>query len=207
MPITFEDVHPIPLTRVKAFLLACGDSLALVDTGRSEEDAKTILEYIKSLNKSPRDVEMCLITHRHRDHIGGLPRLKRECGFKVASHSEDASAIEEITGISVDVMLNDGQTLPYCGGIRVLHVPGHTSGNICLFFPAKGLIIAGDTLFVFEGELSPPPDRYCEDPEMAKRELRRLLELDFDKILVSHGEDVLKNGKVELKKLLEKLGY
>lgn len=207
MPTAFEDIHTIPLTNVKAFILACGESLALVDTGRSEEDAKKILEYIRSLNRSPRDVEICLITHRHRDHIGGLSKLKEECGFKVASHRGDASDIEEITGISVDVLLDDGQILQYCGGTKVVHVPGHTSGNICLLLMTKGAIIAGDTLFVLNGELSPPPDRYCEDPEMAKRGLRRLLKLDFDALLVSHGDDILENGRAELKRLLDELGY
>ncbi len=207
MPTAFNDVHTIPLIRVKAFLLTCGDSLALVDTGRSEEDAETILEYVKSLNKSPRDVEICLITHRHRDHIGGLSRLKKECGFKVASHREDAQAIEEITSVPVDITLDDGQMLPYCEGIKVVHIPGHTPGNICLFLMTKGTMIAGDTLFVLDGELSPPPDRYCEDPAMAKRGLRKLLKLDFDALLVSHGDDILENGRAELKRLLGKLGY
>ncbi len=205
MHTTLEGIHPVSLNGVKAFLLTCGNTLVLVDTGGSEEDADTILRYIKSLNKSPKDVEMCLITHRHRDHIGGLYKLKKGCGFRVASHEGDASAIKEITGILVDVILEDGQTLQYCGGIRVIHIPGHTSGNICLFIESKRAIIVGDTLFVFNGKLSPPPERYCEDYEMAKRGLRRLLELDFDTMLVSHGEDLWSGAKAELAGLLRKL--
>ena len=29
----------------------------------------------------------------------------------------------------------------------VIHTPGHTEGSICLYFPAEGKLIAGDTLF------------------------------------------------------------
>jgi len=204
----FDDgVQVIPLTGVKAFLLACNDSLVLVDTGRSEEDVNIILRCIKKLNKSPKDIELCVITHQHRDHIGGLSKLKEECDFKVASHKEESKAIEERTGIAVDLELEDGQVLPYCGGTVIVHVPGHTAGNICLYLKEKGAIIAGDTLFMLEGKLSPPPDQYCKDPEMARRELRRLLDLDFDSILVSHGEDLWSKGKAELRKLMERLGY
>ena len=135
--------------------------------------------------------------------MGALKRLKEICGFKVAAHTYESGEIEKKTGIVVDTLLKDGDMLPYCGGIKVIHIPGHTRGNISLFLKEKKTIIAGDSLKTEEGKLIPPPEMYCEDTEMARKELRRLLNLDFEKILVSHGNDVYDRGKEKLIALLK----
>lgn len=198
-----EDVHAIPLGMVKSFLLTCEGKLVLIDTGHSVGDAQTILEHVEKMGSRSEDVELCVITHYHGDHVGGLRRLKDACAFKVASHEGDADRIFKDTGVWVDVRLEDGETLPYCGGIRVIHVPGHTTGNIVLYLEKKRVIIVGDTIFADErGNLAPPPPQYCEDVDMAKRELKRLLKLDFDAVLVSHGKDVHSGGKEKVKALV-----
>lgn len=67
----------------------------------------------------------------------------------------------------------------------------------------KALLIVGDTIFGDEeGNLAPPPDRYCVDHEMAKREIKRLIELDFDSIILSHGKDINKGVKEKIENLL-----
>jgi glyoxylase-like metal-dependent hydrolase (beta-lactamase superfamily II) len=35
--------------------------------------------------------------------------------------------------VTVDRTLEDGEELPFCGGITVIHTPGHTPGHICLY--------------------------------------------------------------------------
>jgi len=35
--------------------------------------------------------------------------------------------------VNVDKTLEDGEELPFCGGITVIHTPGHTPGHICLY--------------------------------------------------------------------------
>ncbi len=202
-----QDIFPVSLNGIKATLIRRGSNLILVDTGLNPEHAETILDYARSI-KMPLEEhgEICVITHNHRDHVGGLKALASKCHFKVAAHMDEADAIEATTGIRVEIRLKDGEALPSHREIRLIHVPGHTVGNTCVYVADERLLISGDTLNTSEGgELNPPPDRFNVDTAMAHRELRRLTELDFDRIIVSHGPDVEKGGKRRLGELLARL--
>ena len=62
------------------------------------------------------------------------------------------------------------------------------------------MMIVGDTIFGDDdGNLYPPPEKYSKDAGLAAREIRKLLAYDFDKLLLSHGKNILRNakGKVE----------
>ena len=49
--------------------------------------------------------------------------------------------------VGVDRIVEDGEELPFCGGITVIHTPGHTPGHICLYIGQNKTLIAGDALF------------------------------------------------------------
>ena len=57
--------------------------------------------------------------------------------------------------VNINETLSDGQVLPYCGGITVIHTPGHTPGHISLYVNKFKLLIAGDILVVNEDTLCP----------------------------------------------------
>jgi len=99
--------------------------------------------------------------------------------------------------------MDDGDILPECGGIEVIHVPGHTAGNICLL--VEGSLITGDTLRSRRGKLRPPSSRFSEDSAEALKGLSRLESLDFDAIYVSHGDDLITGGKEELSSFLGRI--
>lgn len=188
----------------KSFLIN-GDGLILVDTGYSPGCAGNVLEALNEMGKAPGDIEICIITHSHRDHIGALKVLKEVCGFEVASHSAEAKAIEKATEVRVDRMLEDGGTLPHGGGTRVIHMPGHTAGNISLV--VGNTLIAGDTLFRNFGRITPPPSFFSADQGQAVSSVSKLAEYEFDTIMFSHGGVIKTGGKKALLGLLEKLGH
>ena len=45
-------------------------------------------------------------------------------------------AIQKATGYDVEHVVKGGERLPDCGGINVLHTPGHTAGHIKLALAA-----------------------------------------------------------------------
>ena len=198
-----KGIYPVSLGFVKAFLIESGNKLVLVDTGSKPDDSQIILSQVKSLGKEPKDIELCVITHRHGDHVGSLKALKDACGFKIASHIDEAESITTATRVAVDLKLKDKERLPQAEGIIAVHVPGHTKGNIALYLPEKKTVVAGDTIFADDqSNLACPPTKYCEDVDMAAKEIRKLLDLDFDALFVAHGKDVPDGAKAKVKALV-----
>ena len=94
--------------------------------------------------------------------------------------------------------------MPVCGGVEVIHVPGHSEGNCSYYLRKHGAIIGGDTIFGDpEGNLTPPPERYCLDVDQATREMSRLLDYEFDAFIYTHGKDIMKDAKRRVRELVE----
>ena len=91
-----------------------------------------------------------LVTHHHRDHVGGIEALCNEYG-KLAVYAPASEQIEHTTHpVQHDDLLS---WQGFC--VRVIDIPGHTSGHVA--YVGNGMLLAGDTLFaagcgrVFEG--------------------------------------------------------
>jgi hydroxyacylglutathione hydrolase len=92
-------------------------------------------------------------THHHWDHTGGNLELKQATGAVIVGPSYDR---ERIPGIEVEV----SEEAPFRFGgtaAKILHVPGHTKGQVSFWFREDGAVFTGDTLFamgcgrLFEG--------------------------------------------------------
>ena len=87
----------------------------------------------------------------------------------------------------VDQTLADGDLLPICGGIKIIGTPGHSPGHICLYHLPSRILIAGDALFVSEGQLWATPPFLNLDQEQYRSSLCRLLNLDIHAVCCYHG--------------------
>jgi hydroxyacylglutathione hydrolase len=92
-----------------------------------------------------------LVTHHHRDHVGGVESLVQEFGVPVYG-----PARESIPGPFRALREGDDVELADVGlRFRVMDVPGHTAGHIA--YVGHGAVFCGDTLFsagcgrLFEG--------------------------------------------------------
>ncbi|HEU4962724.1 MAG TPA: MBL fold metallo-hydrolase [Bacilli bacterium] len=88
---------------------------------------------------------------------------------------------------NVDTVVEDGQELPYAGGVIVVNTPGHTPGHISLYHKATKTLIAGDALFVVEGALIGPPPQFTLDVPQAMASLKKLTEYDIQQVICYHG--------------------
>ena len=114
-------------------------------------EAKPIINYLK---KEKLELNYILNTHHHFDHIGGNIELQKLYNSKIIGFKDDKHRIP-----GINITLNDGEKFKFGKSqIKVIHIPGHTSGHICFFFEKEKIAFTGDTLFslgcgrIFEGD-------------------------------------------------------
>jgi glyoxylase-like metal-dependent hydrolase (beta-lactamase superfamily II) len=203
-------IHRIDLSEAgdysrECWLVNCTESTVLIDTGMRESAVDKIYEELRCINKTWAEIDAILITHKHGDHIGNLGKIQEVAEARVLAHQGDVPDIEGSTGVELEG-LEDGEIMDYCGGIEVIHVPGHSEGNTCYYLPSMKVMIAGDTVFRDEeGNLSPPPERYNLDTPQAAQGIKKLLDYDFDILLLTHGDSVEEKAREALKRLTERI--
>jgi len=191
---------------LEAYVLDCGDTVILVDTGMLPRHMERIEAELKDMGRNWGDLSIIFITHKHGDHIKNLAKVKKLTGAEVMAGEGDVRDIESATGVRIDRGLRHGEYFDICGGIEVIHVPGHSVGNLCLYLQKQKAIIAGDTIFGDEkGNIGPPPEKYCLDVKMAEKGIKRLLFYDFEALLLSHGKNLLKDAKNRVRLLCEEI--
>jgi glyoxylase-like metal-dependent hydrolase (beta-lactamase superfamily II) len=126
-------------------------------------------------------------------NIDSLPREMQEAFKRILENPPTAK---------VDRLLADGETLPWCGGIDVLHTPGHTPGHICLYVRAAKLLIAGDALVAGGGKLYGPVPEHAADIRAAYDSLKKLLDYDIEKVVCYHG-GLAEEGTGRIRAILE----
>ena len=104
----------------------------------------------------------------------------------------------------VDKVVEDGSQLPYCGGITVIHTPGHTPGHICLYLKKSKILIAGDLLNIVDGELNGPYPHNTPDMDAAIDSIKKFSNYDIEKIVCYHSGLYTSNPNHRLKELSQK---
>lgn len=87
----------------------------------------------------------------------------------------------------IDRIIDDGEELPYCGGIVVIHTPGHTPGHTSLYLKQSKTLISGDALNLVEGSLTGPNPQYTLDLDLALQSLKKLTGYDIENVICYHG--------------------
>ena len=152
-----------PVGDCNIYLIDCGGSLALVDTGGGN-GVSQIIGNIRRMGFDADDLEVAFISHCHFDHIGGNKDFKEVTGCRIAAHEAEKEELEglgELTLYSmalerglrfepekVDTILRGGESVDV-GSIsfQVLHTPGHSPGGISLIVEDGGsrYLFPGDT--------------------------------------------------------------
>jgi glyoxylase-like metal-dependent hydrolase (beta-lactamase superfamily II) len=188
----------------EVYILVCDGGLILVDVGFTPQCLDSIQAELDEMVKTWGDIEMIIITHAHGDHVDNLPQVRELTGAEVVIGEGDEGRLYERTGVKADVVLGHGDFIGACGGVEIVHVPGHSEGNLCLYLRGYKAVIAGDTMFGdSDGNLEAPPEKYCEDVVEASKNLSILADYDFDALLLSHGKNMMAGAKEKVLKLIE----
>lgn len=138
----------------------------------------------------------------NRDHIREAKECRLLLNTKVWAPEADAP---EMGSVTIDQTYKDGDLLP--AGLKAVSIPnGKSPGESALYLNQHGgIFILGDALVGMpDGTLKLlSPDKYT-DVKKAKEGLRRLLDYEFEIVLVGDGKPILSGGKKAVEAFLNR---
>lgn len=139
------------------------------------------------------DKELIRLKSNLKDRINQLP----------AEEQEKVLEMFVCVPLEVNITLTDGDELNECGGLVVIHTPGHTPGHICLYHKNTKTMIVGDAMNIDEGQLTGPNKQVLNEEEqiLAVNSLKRFVDFDVENVICYHGGLFKDNPNKRIKEL------
>ncbi len=194
-------VHLLQNGYANCFLLE-GEGLVLVDTGMKWKSKQLKNEFMK-LNLKPEDVQLIILTHGHKDHLGGLPVCLEVCGNPpVLCHEKAGAALRNgksspvkgvgpigkliaalarlnaSTGFTREpekTITTETDLKDYGVSGRAVPTPGHTMGSISILLE-DGSAVLGDTVMPGK-KRKPGRPFFIENPDRLRESYSTLIPL------------------------------
>jgi glyoxylase-like metal-dependent hydrolase (beta-lactamase superfamily II) len=211
------NLYLLDLGGVNAYLLCSDDGLTLIDTGPAGS-VERIAHMLDTLGYTLNHISAIVVTHAHADHAGSLAELQACSTAPVWMHPLDAALVRTgvamrvstnptpgiinqliyrltiartprtVTPARIHHELEDGAVLAVGGGLRVIHAPGHSAGQIALLWPASGgVLFAADAAINVAGLALFPA---YENLALGKESLARLAGHTFAIACFGHGRPI-----------------
>lgn len=203
-------IHPIRGWAGSFHLLydASRHEAVLIDTGLVGEMPR-LGRILREIGLDWPDIKAILLTHGHLDHTGNLARLKELTGAPVLAHPLEQAHIDgtfPYTGLSrlcglmeavgrrlfryqpvlIDQPLVPDTELPWWGGLRVVHLPGHTEGHCGFYSKRFNLLFSGDLFASYWFSTHRPPVFLNSRPDKIEASLRKVIALAPGRIIPNH---------------------
>ena len=178
------------------YLIVSTKESVLIDPPEITEDDFAELEILVNKN-SKSQLRAILLTNVH--HERACDEMRKKIGVPLLINEKDDAGLER----KANKTFADGDTLP--GGFRTFKFENQKSpGESAFFLNDRGIMILGDALIgKIPGKLNMLPHDKYRDPKLAKRGLNKILDYEFESLLLGDGVSILKKGKEAVKIFLE----
>ena len=173
----------------------------LVDPPAPGEDDWPSFELMKPITK---------VVLTNRDHVRDIQLFRTRYGAHLVAGTDE---VPQLAPIAIDEAVREGDLIS--SALRVIHLPGKSPGEIGLYFDPTyhavsramgGILLLGDAIIGNPpGALSLIPEPKLDDSSKLKQSLRKLLDYDFEVLLLSDGQSVLSGGKLKVAEFLSTL--
>ncbi|MDZ4815439.1 MAG: MBL fold metallo-hydrolase [Verrucomicrobiota bacterium] len=207
--------YPTGVIRIRGIMGWCHilhdqDTCILLDTGMAGEPA-FVERALRKIGRSWKDVDGILLTHGHLDHGGNLARFQELSGAPVYGHRMEqlhldgkypyegkavwcgrlerwGSALFRYRPGVITDFIQDGQVLPFWGGLKVVHTPGHTAGHCAFYNESQDVLFSGDLFASYFFNTHFPPAILNSCPDLLPSSFLKVVALDPKWIVPNHHD-------------------
>ena len=186
---------------LNGYAITLDECTVLVDPPAPEEDDWPSFDLLKPIAK---------IVLTNRDHVRDAELHRTRFGAHLIAGADE---VAQLAPVAINETVREGDLI--ADALRVIHLPGKSAGEIGLYFdPAQhavsrqmsGILLLGDAIIGNPpGALSLIPEPKLDDSSKLKRSLRKLLEYEFDVLLLCDGQPLLSGGKLKVAEFLNAL--
>ena len=148
------------------------------------------------------DIGMIIITHAHPDHVEAAGKFRDKSKALVALHKDEEAIYQMFGGGKADLYLAEGEAKDdiFKAKLEIIHTPGHSPGEISVYWPEKKALAVGDVIFYRNvGRVDVPGG----NPQLLIESIDKLSKLDTEYLLcghpyghpgVIHGKDAIRDN-------------
>ncbi|QNE32904.1 MBL fold metallo-hydrolase [Sphingomonas sp. NBWT7] len=186
------NASPYTYTGTQTHIVGTRD-LAIIDPGPADDAHHAAMLAVVG----GRPVRAIVITHHHRDHSPGAPRLKAELGAPIVGAApfalEDDGPRSDASfdhDYAPDRVVAEGETIAGDGWtLEAIATPGHTSNHLAFALRESKALFPGDHVMGWATSVVSPPDG---DMTAYMASLEKLIDRDDRIYYPGHGEAIEK---------------
>lgn len=194
--------HPGEFGReVACFAVQAGEDTLLIDPLLPEDDTAVLALVDEML--TDRLTVLVTIPYHVRSAEAIWRRYRKQAETTIRGHAAAAKRLDDRSGFRE---IDPATELP--GGVTAHRIGKPRRHETPLHLPSHGALVFGDAVAEVDGRLRVWSDRKVDDKvdrfyrERFNPTLEPLLDLDFERVLVTHGQPVMKDGPRALRSAL-----
>jgi metallo-beta-lactamase class B len=138
----FDNLYYVGERAYSAWAVTTSAGIIIIDAIYDYSVEEQVAGGLKKLGLDPAQIKYVVISHAHRDHVGGAWYLQERYGARVMMTAADWELLERNTQkwpkAKRDIVVTDGQQLTLGDTtLTFIHTPGHTPGTMSTLVPVK----------------------------------------------------------------------
>ena len=138
----FDNLYFVGEIEYSAWAVTTSAGIIVIDAIYDYSVEDEVVGGLRKLGLDPASIEYVIVSHGHRDHVGGAAFLQERFGARVLMSAEDWDLVERTTASwpkpKRDMVVTDGQRLTLGDTTLTLYLtPGHTFGTVSTLVPVK----------------------------------------------------------------------